>query len=349
MRNLAFSLLVVATAAHAETDASGPTDNEPLKGNVLVWHDAALFTAPADDASTVHLTALGGARTDKIGHVVPMHVVATHGAFVEVEMVDGPGCTWTSLSSNDDIAKLHLFVRRSDLSQVLTKSFDKTFADGTKISLRPGVAVVPTSTGAYALSVRGHEVVAEIPSASVGYAYTPDAKKASSMSLRDSALDASAKATLGDHPVALGGLRVGGVEARGDGALASIEDRCVSLTVAVAKSAIKTVDEDDDNIAGGSGFGVLGMRETDFLPALTPLATPAGRQIAYAAKPIYVVAAAHGKNVCFDRRLRLESVSASAPAVEPSDDSHLRLCAPATKIAHERIRTASSANASTIR
>ncbi len=340
MRTLAFSILAVAGAAHASTDSG-----DSLSGNVLVWHDAALYTAPAEDAPAIHLASLPGGRTEAVGHVVPMHVVATHGAFVEVELADGPGCTWTRLATNDDIAKLHVFVKRDDLATVLTKPFEKTFADGTRIALKPGLAVVPTSSGAYALSLRGHEVTAEIPAASVGYAYAPDKAKARAMNLRDAALDVSAKAKLGDQTVALGGLRVAGF-ANG---LATIEDRCASLTVAVADKAVKTVDEDDDSLEGSSGFGVLGMRESDFIPALTPLATPAGKQIAYAAKPIYVVAAAHGKNVCFERRLRLEAVSSTAPAVEPSDESHLRLCAPATKIAHERIRTASSANASTVR
>lgn len=337
MRKLAFLILAVATAAHADPDS--------LTGNVLVWHDAALYTAPADDAPAIHLASLPGGRTEAIGHVVPMHVVGTHDGFVEVELADGAGCTWTQLATNDDIAKLHLFVKRDDLATVLVKPFEKTFADGTRIALRPGVAVVPTSSGAYALSLRGHEVSAEIPAASVGLAYAPEKTKAAAMNLRDAALDAKASAKLGDQTVALGGMRVSGM-ANG---LATIEDRCASLTVAVAAKSVKVVDEVDDSIGGSSGFGVLDIRESDFIPALTPLATPAGKQIAFAAKPIYVVAAAHGKNVCFDRRLRLESVSASAPGVEASDESRLRLCAPAAKIAHERIRTASSANASTVR
>jgi hypothetical protein len=337
MRKLPFLILAVATAAHADTDS--------LSGNVLVWHDAALYTAPAEDSTAIHLASLPGGRTEAVGHVVPMHVVATHGEFVEVELADGPGCTWTRLATNDDIAKLHLFVKRDDLASVLVKPFEKTFADGTRIALKPGIAVVATSSGAYALSLRGHEVTAEIPAASVGYAYAPDKTKPRAMNLRDAALETAAKVKLGDQTVALGGLRVGGV-ANG---LATIDDRCASLTVAVTDKSVKTVDEDDDTLEGSSGLGVLGMRESEFIPALTPLATPAGKQIAFAAKPIYVVAASHGKNVCFDRRLRLESVSASAPAVEVSDESHVRLCAPAAKIAHERIRTASSANASTVR
>src|SRR5262249_4246355 len=158
MRRLAFLLVLAPASALAdktpalEINRIEPVcalDAEPLKGNVLVWHDAALYTAPSDNASTARVAVLGGARRDRVGHAMPMHVVATHGSFVEVEILDDPGCTWTRLATTDDIAKLHLFVKRADLAPVLVKPFDKTFADGTRIALRPGVPVVPTTAGAY--------------------------------------------------------------------------------------------------------------------------------------------------------------------------------------------------------
>jgi hypothetical protein len=277
-----------------------------------------------------------------------MHAVASRGAFVEVELADGAGCTWTRLATNDDIAKLHVYVKRADLAQVLVKPFEKTFADGTRIALRPGVAVVPAAAGHYTLSLRGHAIDAEIPSASVGYAFTPERAKPAALTVRDLALDAAAKPTLGDHRVALGGLHASSSEARGATALVSIEDRCIAVTVAVASKAVKTVDEDDDELGGSSGLGVLDLRQHDYIPALTPLASPTGQQLAYAAKPIYLMSTPHGKTACIERRLRLEATVSGAPEIADTDD-RLRLCAPTARVVHEKLRTASSANGTTTR
>ncbi len=334
MRSLAFAILLVSGTAAAD--------------HALLWHDAALYTAPSEDASAIHVATIDGPRAERVGHVVPVHVVATRGDFVEVELAGDGGCTWTKLASNDDVGKLHLFVRKADLAPVLAKPFDKTFADGTRIALRPGVPVVPTTEGRYAVAVRGRTLEVELPAASVGMTYAPDKAKPEAMTVHDVALADTAKPALGGQPAPLAGLRTVTVEKRGDTALATIEERCASLTVSVASKALRTVDDDDDEVAEGSGFGVLDLRESDYIPALTPLASPDGHQVAYAAKPIYLPSAPHGKNACFDRRLRLEPTLGGAPAPTATDE-HLRLCAPASKVAHERLRTASSANGTSAR
>src|SRR5262245_28147018 len=145
MRFAPLSLLLVAMPAFADRHVEPPhaSDTDVLSGNVLVWHDAALYTDASDAAQTVHVAKLDAARKDRVGHVVPMHVLGTKGAFVEVEPFATRDCTWSQLMTHDDVAKLRLFVRRDDLAPVLVKPFTKSFADGCKVALRPGMAVVP--------------------------------------------------------------------------------------------------------------------------------------------------------------------------------------------------------------
>lgn len=335
MRRLAFSILLISGTAAAD--------------NVLVWHDAALYTAASEDASAIHLATLDGPRAERVGHVVPMHLVAMHDDFAEVELAADGGCTWSRLATNEDVGKLKLFVKKADLAPVLAKPFERTFADGTRIALRPGVALVPTTEGRYVLSVHDHVLEIELPAASVGVTYAPDKAKPAAMTVHDIALADTAKPALGGQVVALGGMRAAGVDKHGDTALALLDERCVALTVSVATKALRTVDDDDDSaIDGGSGMGVLDLRENDYVPALTPLSTSDGHVVAYAARPIYLPSAPHGKTACFDRRIRLEPAVAGAPEIAATDDK-LRLCAPSSKVVHERLRTASSANGTTTR
>jgi hypothetical protein len=346
MRSLAALLITLSTpAAFADTIAA-PAETEPLRGNVLVWHDATFYTAPVDSASTLHVATLA-ART--AGRVVPMHVVATRGAaFVEVEFADDAGCTWTRLSTSDDIAKLHLFVKRSDLAPVLVKPFEKAFADGTRIALKPGVPVVATGA-TYQFSLLGHELDADIPAASVGHSYPPTAARNPSVSDQEYVIAAGTKALLGDKPASLDGVHAYALAKRGDTALVTFEDRCTSVTVAAPAAAVRATEADRPDIDTLTGYGTLGMRDGDYFPKLTPLSSSTGRQIAYAAKPIYLMGVSMTKTTCINRRVRLEAASEGAPHIDPADDDDLRLCAPTAKVAHEKLRSARSANGTTSR
>ena len=337
MRSLAYSLLLLGGSALAQ-----PSE-EPLHGNVLVWHDAALYVDASDSANTVHVATLASRA---VGHAVPMHVVGTKGDFIEVELVDDGGCTWAKLATNDDVAKLHLFVKRADLAPVLAKPFEQTFADGTKVSLRPGVAVLPADTG-YTFSLRGHEVTAAIPAASVAHSYTPEKVKPRAVGAHEYAVG---KASLDDHLYGFEGVRATAIEAKGDSALVTFDERCVALTVSAPTKSVKTLDDDPETLGGSSGLGVLDLRDSAYIPALTQLQTPAGHPLAVAAKPIYLMTEPHGKCACVDRRVRLEAVVPSAPEIENADvDDRLRVCAPIAKVAHEKYRHAESANGSASR
>jgi hypothetical protein len=279
-----------------------------------------------------------------------MKVVATHGEFVEVEVIDDAQCAATKISKNDDITKLHLYVKRADLAPALVKPFDKTFADGTHIALKPGVALVPAAEGRYVAAVRGRAVELEIPSASVGHAYTVDRPSALAIGAQDYEIAAGARTTLGDRAVAFDGLHASKIETKAATTLVTFEDRCTAVTVAVAAKSVHPTDETPDSFVASSGFGVLDLRGSDYIPAATLMTTLHGHPLAASAKPIYLMDRPVSKTVCVDRRLRLDPAVAWAPAIDNDDvDDHYRACAPAAKVVHERVRTASASSGSTSR
>src|SRR5439155_12448644 len=94
----------------------------------------------------------------------------TKGAFVEVELGD-LDCGHVQLATSDDIGRIRLFVKRADLAPVLAKPVTKTFADGTKLALKPGLPVIPGGDGSTAFAINGNEFAAEIPVASIAHAY----------------------------------------------------------------------------------------------------------------------------------------------------------------------------------
>jgi hypothetical protein len=330
---------------------AGATDTEVLKGNVLVWHDAALFTEPNESAPVVHAASLKGDRKDAVGDVVPMHVVSATKDFVEVEPAAEMDCAWSRLQTTDDLARLRLFVRRADLAPAIVAPFEKSFPDGSRIALRPGVAVVPTSDGKFVVGMRNATVVIEIPTAALGHAYTPDVVKAPAVLVnREYELAAKTAASLGDHAVTLQGLRAQSYEPHGVTSLLSIKTRCVALDVVAPTRAIKAIDNDDEEgtVGGSSGLGVLELRDHDYIAPGTPLSTASGRVVAAAAKPIYLMSSPHGKTACIERHVRVGVLDGEA--LDPKDgDDRLRVCAPSGRVIHERVRSSSSGNGATAR
>jgi len=340
MRVFALSMVLVPVVAFAETrvEPPGASDAEPLRGNVLVWHDAAFYVEPSETAATVHVATLA-ARKDLAGHVVPMHVLATRGAFVEVEPTD-VDCTWSRFTTSDDLAKLHLFVKRADLAPVITKPFDKTFSDGTHVALRPGVAVVPEDNGVYAVSLGGDDLDIEIPPASIGHAYTPERAKPVVVNAQDYAIAPATKAMLGERPATIT-RHASSIDKRGATMLYTIDSRCAAVTVAVPSGAVSAVDDGDDTSVLSEGrMGMIDVHGTDYFPAATTLSTPTGTPIATAAKKIYLPGSGMGKQACFDRRMWIDAPSSLAPDRDGVDDK-VRLCAPASKVAHDKVRTSS--------
>ncbi len=340
MRRLAYSLLLISSHALASSKVDPPSapEKDVLRGNVLVWHDAKLYAEPSDDARTVQLATFDVARKDRVGHVVALKVVSGKGAFVEVEITGQQDCALSRVVVPDDLARVRMFVRRADIAQVVTKPFTKSFADGTSISIAPGTPVVATDAGTYVASVRGDEVEVDVPAASVGFSYA--AGKSRSMIIAGStlAIAPATHATLGERSMTLAAWQGAPIERRGEQALVALDGGCISAHVIVPSKALVDADESTGDLsASDDGNDVVSLRDGIFLPKLTQL-TIGSRTVAIAAKPIYLHAEPMGKNACIQRALRIES----SLEIKRTDEK-LRVCAPATKVLRERLRTARSA------
>ncbi|HEY1557762.1 MAG TPA: hypothetical protein VGF94_23180 [Kofleriaceae bacterium] len=346
-------LALFAGRAYAEelVEPVGAADGEALHGDVLVWADATFYTDTSDSAQMVHAARLAGTRKDHLGDVIAMRVVsAGKDGFVEVEPAAQLDCTWARLETSDDLTRVRLFVKRADLAPVLTQPFEHAFEDGTRIALRPGVAVIATVDERFVVGVRGAAIVTALPAASIGHAYTPDHVKAAPTVLeRDYELAPNTRITLGDQAIKLDGSHASQIERRGAATLFSIRTRCAALDVSVATKAVREIeDADEDGDDSSSGLSVLSLRDHDYIPAGTVLASTTGHAIAVAAKPMYLPGSPHGKTACVERRMIVGVVGGEALDAD-GEDGRLRVCAPAASVVHERLRSASSANGTTMR
>lgn len=325
-------------------------DNEPaLKGNVLVWNDAAFYTDASDDAQVVHAASLE--RRD-VGNVIAMKVIAAKNGFVEVEPATDLDCTWARMQTSDDLAQLHLYVKRGDLAPVLATGFDKTYGDGSRIALKAGTPLARID-GKYAIGVRGHDGIAiELPEKSVGWSYVPEkpGKAGPTVLAGEFELAPNTRVNLADAQLVIDGHGVG-AEPRGAQTVFSIKSKCAVLDVVAPAKSVRTVENDDDEQAMelSSGLAVMDLRNEDFIPQGTVLSTVGGRVFAAAAKPIYLSALPHpGKAACVDRKIKIGVFEGEA--LDPKDgDNKLKVCAPATRVMHEKLRSARSANGTTHR
>jgi hypothetical protein len=336
MRAFAYLLLVLSSTAVAGKVAPvGAPEATPLRGHVLVWHDAKLFAAPDESARSIQLATFEASRAARVGHVVPMRVVSSaKGGFVEVELAGDEDCTWSRTVVPDDLARVRLFVRRADLAPVLVKPFAKSFDDGTSIELAAGTPVVPTEAGTAIASLHGDELEVDVPAASIGYAYTPGKLKANLSGGQTVAIAAAAKGMLGDRTLSLTAWKGAPVERRGAKTIVALEGRCTLAHVSIATNALtETDDESTFEIGGGGGGTVMGLRDEYYLPKLTPLAIGT-HTVAVAAKPIYLHAAPSTTTACIQRAIRIDS----ALDIQRTEDK-LRLCAPATKVKRELSRS----------
>lgn len=340
MRLLAYSLLLISSSAVAGTKLDPPAapDGAALRGNVLVWHDAKLYAEPSEAAHTLQMATLDGARKDQAGHVVALKVVSGKGAFVEVELTGQQDCTWSRVVVPDDLARVRMFVRRADLAPVLVRPFTKSFADGTSISLSVGTPVLATDAGTYVVSMRGDELEVDVPAASVGFSYAAAKSRATVIAGQTLAIAPATPAKLGDRSITLTASQGAPVERRGDQALVALDGGCIAAHVLIASKGLKDADESTGDLsASDNGNDVVSLRDECYLPRLTVLSI-GSHQVAVAAKPIYLHAEPMGKHACIQRALRIESEL----EIKRTDDK-LRMCAAATKVAHETLRSARSA------
>lgn len=341
-------LAVPAYAADERAEPAGASDTEALRGNVLVWQDATFYTEPSDTAATLHAASLATAHKDSPGAVVPMHVISTTRDFVEVELAPSDDCAWARLETSDDLAKLRLFIKRAAIAPVLVEPYAHSFENGTKIALRPGVPLLPVADGKYLAAFHGGTITVELPATAVGHAYAADkSRPVTAISDREYEVPAKTALSLGEDSLVIDGQRATGMEPHGGSTLLFFRTRCVALDLLAPAKSVRAVDDDSASIAMGGGSGVLALREHDYIPVGVPLTTATGsRMIAAAAKPIYLSSPPKGKLACVDRHLRVDIDGAESQAPTEGDDK-LRVCAPASRVAHEKYRSASSANGAT--
>jgi hypothetical protein len=340
MRRFAYCLLLISSHAAAGTKLDPPAapDEGALRGNVLVWHDAMLYAEPAETAQALQLATFEGARKDHAGSVIAVKVVAGKGAFVEVELTGQQDCTWSRVVVPTDLARVRMFVRRADLAPVLVKPFTKAFADGTSISLAVGTPLLATDAGTYVVSMRGDEVEVDVPAASVGFAYATAKSRTVNIAGSTLAIVPGTQAKVGERTITLSATQGAPVERRGDSTLIGLDAGCVTARVLLPSKALQDADETSGDLSSSDdGNDVVSLREEYFLPKLTLLSV-GKHQVAVAAKPIYLHSEPMGKNACIQRAIRIDSEL----AIKPTEDK-LRLCAPATKVAREQLRSARSA------
>jgi hypothetical protein len=99
----------------------------------------------------------------------------------------------------------------------------------------------------------------------------------------------------------------------------------------VASKALLALDEDAVEVEsnGSSNGSVMNLRDDAFLPRLTPLSI-GERQVAVAAKPIFLHAEPTGKHACIQRAIKIES-----ELDVQRTDAKLRVCAPAKTVSRE--------------
>lgn len=339
---LAYSLPLLLISSHAfagtKIDPPSAPETSVLRGNVLVWHDAMLYAEASESSRALQLATFEGARKDQVGHVVALKVVAGKGPFIEVELTGQQDCTWSRVVVPDDLARVRMFVRRADLAPVLVKPYSKSFADGTSISLAAGTPVLATDGGTYVASLRGDELEVDVPASSVGFAYASAKSRVAIMAGQTLAIAPATQATLGERKLALAAWQGAPIERRGDSTLVALDGGCVAAHVIVPSKSLQDADEAAGDLsASNDGSDVVSLRDECFLPKLTALSI-GKRQVALAAKPIYLHSEPMGKNACIQRAIRIDSVF----AIKATDEK-LRVCAPATKVARERLRSARSA------
>jgi hypothetical protein len=331
MKRLGLLVLTTSSAIADPIDPPVPGDAVPLAGTVLAWNDATFYVDATDKADTLKLGSLGS-RKQSAGQVVPLKVVGTRGAFVEVEPADYD-CTSTRLVQPKDFTKLRLFVRRGDLAPVVVKPFAKTYPNGTSVIVRPGLPALPDSRGVYHVPFERGGLVVAIPTASIAYAYKfggvavkrPDGKFL---------VDAKAPATLGAATFELGeDLAVPAVDKRGATSFVSLKSECLDAKISVPSDKIS---EGGIGVGIGVGGGGRGHKlgERWVIPIGTPMFTASlERQIAVTAAVIEVPKP-DKPTVCVTRPVSFEQLPYARALAKPKTAPALTLCVAADKVIH---------------
>lgn len=317
----------------------GPPRGQRVRGTVLVWQDAKLFTEPKPDAPAIVVGDLrGGERAQRVGWVLPMKVIADRGGFVEVS----PGsydCARARLAVPPELDRLRLFVRRADIAPVLRAPVTASFPNGTSLALAAGSPVLPRGGELVAISVAGITLTQPLPKAKVTYSYwqanagTPPRRRTAAYEVT-----AGTRVGLGTTWASLlpeDALRVWEVD-RGDAAaLVRYSEPCSEVTLVAPSDRVVRASPLRTAMGGSTiAFGGLldGQMEEHYIRRGTSLTTERGRAVAVAKQDIRVERPT-GELACFDAALALEVPRHVEPPTEVTTAS-LRLCAPAKRLKH---------------
>ena len=313
---LACGALAAAGAAPARADDDVEVrglDATDLRGDALVWEDAAFYLEPWEAGAHVRFASSPPrGRRDDPGRAIPVQIVdASQRSFVEIALAPRPGCTWRQLADGPGVEALRLFVKRTELAPVLTRPYVESHADGTGVRLAPGIPVLPTTSGHYLVSLRGDKLRLAIPHASIGYAYAaaaravdPDPPRAPLVRL-DRATTHTVR--LGENTMTPRAPWLASKPATAkDPALLRWSTRCAELVVAAAPSALRPADPVLPLASVGDELKDLGAAGPQVIPRGAPLSTPSGREVAVSSAEIAVTpASVSDKAACFDSRLTL--------------------------------------------
>ena len=302
---IALALVGWLGAARADDDVDVPGLAAPdLRGDALVWEDAAFYLEPWEGGVSVRFATFSRGRREEVGRAIPVRIVAASRTFVEIEPAPVAGCANRRIELDPRVEGLRLYVKRDDLAPVLQKPFAVTYSDGTGVRLAAGVPVMPTASGLYAVSARGDKLLLSIPHASVGYLFAhpqvPELGKPAGSLVR---VDRMTAAKLGGDPLEVRASWLAPRPAKpADPQPLRWQARCIELTVAVPAASLRPATWS----APSRPYDLSGAtpRHPQHLLRGTPLAAVSGREVAVTASTVEVEAPA-GPTACFDARLTL--------------------------------------------
>jgi hypothetical protein len=307
MRSAILLVLLMSSRVHADDPALDipGLDSTELRGDALVWEDATFYFEPWDGGASLRFSTISR-RLVEVGRAIPVRIVdASMRGFVEITFPRRSDCTWRRLDADLRLDAVRMFVKREDLAPVLAKPYTAQHSDGTKVKLAPGLPIVPTSSGRYAVGVLGDRLRLSIPHASVGYLYKgggvvdPGAPPSGKL-VR---IDRNAIARIGDDAFTVRANWIAAVPAtRSDPARVSYATRCLELVAQVPTSAIRPGS--DFTRARPESTTSLSTRIRYVIPRGAPLATVSGRAVAVAATEISVLEPSTGP-VCLDFTFQL--------------------------------------------
>lgn len=300
----AILLVLLASTASADDELDIPgLDSTKLHGDALVWEDAAFYFEPWEGGTAVRFTSISR-RQVEVGRAIPVRIVdASLRGFVEVAILRRSDCTWRRLDADPRLDAVRLFVKREDLAPVLAKPYAVQHSDGTKVKLAPGLPVVPTPSGRYAIGVLGDRLRLAIPHASVGYLYKGATVEPPPPSAKLVRVDRNTIARIGEQAFTVRGNWLAPPPTqKSDPARVSYATRCLELVAQVPMPAVRPGS--DFTRARNEAVISAARPLHHAIPRGAPLATVAGRAVAVAAQEIAVPDPGTG-NACLDFTFQL--------------------------------------------